>query len=169
MENYICINGKKTELTEKQMKALGIELTKTSPFDRNIGKNYYTIDSTGEVFSTSDILHSVDTLRYRTANYCTDSNILEQRALHETLNRLLWRYSMEHRSDTHEKSETDKNLFYSITHWTPDSWNDRDGFYAKATCRGFGLEVYFDTEEIAEAAIKEIIEPFMKAHPEFKF
>jgi hypothetical protein len=29
--------------------------------------------------------------------------------------------------------------------------------------------VYFYTQQTAENAIKEIIEPFMKAHPEFKW
>lgn len=34
MENYIVINGRKAELTEEQLKALGIETEKKSPFDR---------------------------------------------------------------------------------------------------------------------------------------
>lgn len=40
MENYICINGNKTELTEEQLKQLGIEEVKennpkrNNPFDR---------------------------------------------------------------------------------------------------------------------------------------
>lgn len=178
MENYICINGKKAELTEEQMKALGIELPKPSPFERvcnhaNDFYHYYFISSYGFVTEATDRGfengNGNDDLRYRTANYCTDEALMKQRALHETLNRLLWRYSMEHKSDTHKQSETRKDCFYSIGYWTPDSWNDRDGFYADACCRGFGLEVYFDTKEIAENAIKEIVEPFMKAHPEFKW
>ena len=34
MTNYICINGQKAELTEEQLKALGIELPKANPFER---------------------------------------------------------------------------------------------------------------------------------------
>ena len=34
MENYIVINGRKAELTAEQLKALGIETEKKSPFDR---------------------------------------------------------------------------------------------------------------------------------------
>ena len=34
MTNYICINGKKAELTEEQLKLLGIELPNESPFAR---------------------------------------------------------------------------------------------------------------------------------------
>lgn len=59
MNNYICINGKKAELTKEQLKAFGIELPKPSPFDRvdntvNTFYNYYFISSTGSVNETYD-------------------------------------------------------------------------------------------------------------------
>lgn len=81
MTNYICINGKKAELTEEQMKALGIELPKPSPFERvcnhaNDFYSYYFITSYGTVTESVDAGfsngNSNDDLRYRTANYCTD-------------------------------------------------------------------------------------------------
>ena len=34
MENYIVINGKRTELTEEQLKELGLIMEKKSPFER---------------------------------------------------------------------------------------------------------------------------------------
>ena len=60
MDNYICINGKKAELTAEQLKALGIELPKPSPFERvgntaNTFCNYYFISSTGSVDKTYDV------------------------------------------------------------------------------------------------------------------
>ena len=159
MENYICINGKKAELTEEQMCKLGIEFPKASPFDRRTSANnkYYTIDSTGEVFSTDDMHHPVDILRYRIANYCTDASILEQRALHETLNRLLWRYSMEHDGD-----KIDKDFFMVIR----EKGGHLESYSTSVACIG---EVKFYSHEDAKAAIKEIIEPFIKKHPEFKW
>lgn len=33
-KNYIVINGKKAELTEEQLRALGIEKEKNNPFER---------------------------------------------------------------------------------------------------------------------------------------
>ena len=53
-ENYIVINGKRAELTEEQMKVLGIEVKK-NPFDRvsSDDRYYYTIVS-------SDVLRRVD-------------------------------------------------------------------------------------------------------------
>ena len=52
MENYICINGKKTELTEAQLKDLGIELPKASPFERVSRNNYYYAINTAGVVRT---------------------------------------------------------------------------------------------------------------------
>ena len=178
MDNYICINGKKAELTEEQLKALGIELPKPKPFERvcsgaNEFYSFYYISSTGSVCECVDSGFSngngtID-LRYRTGNYCTDKAILEQRALHETLNRLLWRYSMEHKA-----KRVDKKVWQIHKREEPliTSLHNRCECYkvgwTSETVVTFGSPV-FDTEEIAQAALKEIFEPFMKAHPEFKF
>ena len=100
MTNYICINGKKAELTEEQMRALGIELPKANPFARaNEGEECYIITAKGGICPYCEDDTSFIDDCFNTANYCTDKAIMEQRALHETLNRLLWRYSMEHDGD----------------------------------------------------------------------
>ena len=161
MENYICINGKKAELTEEQMKALGIELPKASPFNRvNEDEYAYYIEYNGEVRKVieSPVEDFVCRELFNAANYCTDKAILEQRALYETLSRLLWRYSMEHKAE-----RVDKKV------WTIHKHDSglRTGWVSEKVY-SFG-ECIFDTLEIAESALKEIVEPFMKAHPEFKF
>ena len=173
MENYICINGKKAELTEEQLKALGIELLKPSPFERvcnhaNEFYEYYFINSYGVVTSAVDggfsICSAVDDWRYKAANYCTDKTLLEQRALHETLNRLLWRYSMEHDGDKIDK-DSPSTMKYAIYY---------DNFHKHITVHSFMAWIvvgtpYFYNHDIARAAIKEIVEPFIAAHPDFKW
>lgn len=169
MKNYICIDGKKAELTEEQLKALGIEIPKISPFERVVNHttndfySYYFIDPAGEVAEAIDNGFSCGNgsadLRYRTANYCTDKSIMEQRALHETLNRLLWRYSMEHKEDSVD------NKVWSIE-YDPGKKEFCPGWtYSKKLFLG---EVTFSTMETAQNAIKEVAEPFMAAHPNFK-
>ena len=83
------------------MKALGIEFTGTeNPFERQSYNNtYYYIQPTGLVVDAFEYHNFFSDHCYGVANYCTDKAIMEQRALHETLNRLLWRYSMEHDGD----------------------------------------------------------------------
>lgn len=167
MTNYICINGKKAELTEEQLKALGIELPKASPFNRAdenecayyieyYGEVREIIESTVENYTCSE-LHDV-------ANYCTDKSIMEQRALHETLNRLLWRYSMEHDGDKinwDDPNSTKWFIYYNHNLGCFCAHNKWDYEYLGT--------VPFRMMETAEAAITEIVKPFMKAHPEFKW
>ena len=164
MKNYICINGKKAELTEEQMKALGIEVSKANPFERKIGEYYYIIKPHGEVVCGVEDDHTVDNALYNVANYCTDKAIMEQRALHETLNRLLWRYSMEHDGDKIDWENDDNNKWCICYNYKRNCFGvDYDIMYNVLTT------VYFYNREIAEAAIEEIIEPFIEAHPEFKW
>jgi len=165
MTNYICINGKKAELTEEQMKALGIELPKASPFDRVAkDKQFYYIGSNGVVGITRECNNGFDDKCFNTANYCTDKAIMEQRALHETLNRLLWRYSMEHDGDKIDWNNFDQQKWFIFV----DVSAGRMYVDNIRICVRPG-SIYFHTPETAKNAIKEIIEPFIKFHPEFKW
>lgn len=160
MENYIVINGKRAELTEEQMKALGIEVKK-DPFARGIlGKKYWFVNSKGRLDFYVENGDSADDALFACANYCTDKALMEQRVLHETLDRLLWRYSMQHDGEKIELTNYSKEKF-SI------KCTDLSvmGLYGM---RGVG-EVVFYTREIAEAAIEEVVKPFMEQHPEFKW
>ena len=167
MTNYICINGKKAELTEEQMKALGIEIPKAkNPFDRvELSKGYYCITGTGKVIRAFDLDDVNDRECHNVGNYCTDLSMIEQRALHETLNRLLWRYSMEHDGDKIDWSDKTKGKWYIYCTTNDNKWYID---YVCGNCREFGT-VFFYNGIIARAAIEEIIKPFMNAHPEFKF
>lgn len=164
MENYICINGKKAELTEEQLKALGIEISKANPFAR-VKKNnqYFSIDSLGNVIGVIDDYYDIDTQAYDIANYCTDKSIMEQRALHETLNRLLWRYSMEHDGDKIDWTKKSEKKYFIFYHHPNDEYVVKFSW----TIGGFG-DIFFNSREIAENAIEEVIKPFMKAHHDFK-
>ena len=157
-ENYIVINGKKAELTEEQLKALGIEVPKEKPFER-VGKRkpFYYITNKGAVEYGVELEDFQCNGLYKVANYCTDKAIMEQRALHEILSRLLWRYSMEHDGDkivlNHCYTLNHSNGVYDVY----EAWGQRVG------------AVTFSTREIAKNAIKEVIEPFMETHPEFEW
>ena len=165
MENYIVLNGKRTELTEEQLKELGIIMEKKSPFERvKKGGKFFFIDMYGEIQTTSDEYWQADIMRLNVANYCTDKELLQQQAYRETLNRLLWRYSMEHGGDKINWNDNNQCKHYiSYSYAT-------EGFYTNwhTISRNHAI-VYFHTIEIAESAIKVIIEPFLKEHPDFKW
>ena len=163
MTNYICINGNKTELTEEQLKQLGIEIPKVSPFDRvKMQESYYMITASGEVHQSYELHDGYDKELHKAANYCTNYNMMQQRALHETLNRLLWRYSMEH--DGNKINLDNSAVFkYGVKRTLCIGWTT---FSTNAKLFGVPL---FATEKIAKDAIEDIIKPFMAQHPEFKF
>ena len=164
MENYIVINGKKAELTKEQLKALGIVTEKENPFVRcNYGDCYYSIGLNGDLECIEETHDDVDLNLYNVANYCADVNIMQQRAWHETLNRLLWRYSMEHNGDEIDWSTTVTQRKYNILRNDIEHKFEVSWIY---NTRHIGT-VYFICQSVAESAIKEIIEPFMKAHPDF--
>ena len=152
MENYICINGKKAELTEEQLRKLGIELPKENPFKRlSKTKPFYFITNKGKVELGVEVQDFHCEQLYCAANYCTDKALMQQRALHETLSRLLWRYAMEHGGTGN----------FEI------AWNG-EKFIVQNCIWKYNGET-FSTNKVAEDAVKEIIKPFMKAHPEFKW
>ena len=95
MDNYICIDGVKVLLNDSQISELRAifekrETKKNSPFKRQkYGDDYYHISSLGKVVSSSEFDYLSDLARYDNANYCTDEELLDQRALEEILARRL--------------------------------------------------------------------------------
>lgn len=157
-ENYIMLNGKRIELTDEQIEKLGLKTEKKDCFSRQ--PRYYYILEDGVVIDRADNRDRIDNRCYDVGNYCTDEAFMQQRALHETLNRLLWRFSMQNDGDKIDWSkETTKYYIYF------QSTNNK--FYIDYTCCLKQLDIYFKSRESAQRAIDEIIKPFMKEHPDF--
>lgn len=163
MDNYIMIDGKKIPLTDEQVKMLkGTQEAKKSPFERlKCVERYYFIDAKGNVGRTDEFCADADNDLYGVANYCADKKLMEQRALHETLNRLLWRFSIENREG--ENKWDCKNDHYEI-YWSCSS----ESFEVCRSSHAKSLHsAYFPTKELAQRAIDEIVKPFIKEHPDF--
>lgn len=157
-ENYLMLNGKRIDLTDEQVKTLTVE-EKKIPFERGeFEDRYFSIMSDGVVFSCAEEGLDLDGKRFAVANYCTDKAMMEQRALHEILNRLLWRYSEEHGGD----NEWDGNN----RHWSI-IMTDGDFITAFTYALKENGTIYFKDGGTAQSAIEEIVKPFMAEHPEF--
>ena len=139
------------------------EADKNSSFKRQkYGDGYYFITSDGEVNIFTDFALGCDSIHYNIANYCTDKELLKQRAFEEILARRLWRYSMEHGGDKIDWSDDrDKFAIYYD--------NENGSFYItnNVECQIIST-AYFVDNKTAVNAIKEVIEPFMKEYPGFK-
>ena len=163
-ENYIVINGKKIELTEEQLKQLGIEPEKKrkNPFERVAkSEKYCFIDSFNEVRRVSDAMDQCDDMSFECSNYFNEESFANQVALHQLLYRKLLKFAYDNECEDTEAWDG------SNTHWAIRYNSTFDEFFAYSQERYKALDVYFSSKEGAERAIKEVVEPFMKEHPEF--
>lgn len=160
-ENYIVINGKKAELTNEQMELLGIKVRK-NPFERfGNGGSYHYINEMNAVSYYFDSNDRTDLELYKSVNYFNDEQFANQVALQQLLYRKLLKFAYDNGCE--DTKEWDGNNI----HWTIGYSVDYKTFfmYSKALHKTQG--VYFSSKEGTQRAIKEVVEPFMKEHPEF--
>lgn len=166
MENYIVINGKKAELTEEQLKQLGInvEVKKETLFTRNHDPKglYWSISSTGGIMSQHEDNASFDDALYENVNYFNDYKFAKQVALQQLLYRKLLKYAYE--SDAIVTDWTDPN---SQKYFISKSMKKNTFHVNWNTMIKSGCEVYFTSKEVTERAIEDVVKPFMEEHPEF--
>lgn len=165
MENYIVINGKKAELTEEQLKQLGIEVEekRNSPFDRVSGsESYYFISAEDNIDITSEAYIEVDQLYFDNANYFNDTDFANQVMLHQQLYRKLLKYAWDNEAEDLEWDEDGVNPHYYIYFD-----NTKGHFVVEEHHYCHSQNIYFSSEKVAKQAIEYIIKPFMKEHPEF--
>lgn len=144
----LIIDGKEiaVQLTDEQMKEL-ITSKKVTGFERN--DDYFYIDSDGDVASNYDANDIISDDHYEVANYYADRSLAEWCAQSDNLTRRMRRWAAEHNSKPF--SFNDDEIKWCI------SWSDSfesTGVNFRFSNIGHG-EVYFKTQEIAEAAIKE--------------
>ena len=162
-ENYIMLNGKRVDLTEEQIEKLGLKV-KTNCFERvKEGEIYYRIYEGVGIEFVENHNGILDNERYNAANYCTDKELMQQRALHETLSRLLWRFSMQNDGDKINWNSADRKYFFITYDYRHEEF--RIDYLFGDSLKSFTQ--YFYSVDIAKRAIKEIIIPFMEEHPEF--
>lgn len=156
MFNYVIIEGQKFVLDAEQSKEI-LRFVQNA----NLGssflrakehKNYFFIGSTGTlVFGTEGC--GGDGERFAVANYCTDKGLMEQRAFHETLSRLLWRFS---------ESNGGRGPYSIGKDHAGGNLHVVGSFYDY-------LDATFVSTEVAQRAIDEVVDPFIKANPDFKW
>lgn len=160
-DNYIVINGKRTELTDEQLKALGIDVRK-NPFEKvDIDNTYYFINAYGDVDTYTQLDDFEDHILFDRCNYFNDDSVAQQVALHQLLYRKLLKFAYDNGfEDTAEWNGENQ-------HWCIYYGNSRKKFDTTWHDLAQYSYIYFSSEKGAEQAIKEVVEPFMKEHPDF--
>ena len=163
-EIKLTIDGKEIQLTDAQLKMLGIETEnkRKNPFERvTKGGQYYSISGNGYILYYTEDLNSHGNAAYCGSNYFNDERLANQVALHQLLYRKLLKYAYDNEcEDTAEWDGT--NLHWAIR------YDYACGTFTTDYQNTYGAqEVYFYSEKDAERAIEEVVEPFIKEHPEF--
>lgn len=161
-DNYLVLNGKKVILTKERLETLGIIEKDYNPFDRvDVGCEYYFVGMFGDVVNYSQQDSFEDDALFNSCNYFNDDSVAQQIALHQLLYRKLLKFAYDNNCvDTAEWND-------NSTHWTirhNDSLN-RFTSYVQKGCKA--PDVYFSSEAATKRAIKEVVEPFVKEHPNF--
>ena len=164
-EIKLTIDGKEIQLTDEQLKMLGVKVKK-NPFDRvgSNGKYYYTIANGifgGDVSRCVDRNDITDRKLYSNINYFNDKEFAEQVYLHQLLYRKLLKFAYDIGcEDTQEWELYNRHWRIYYDHIDNDFAIIEDTS-AQNQC------VYFSTGVGAKRAIEEVVKPFMKEHPEF--
>lgn len=159
-DNYAVINGKKIELTEKQINTLGFKVRKPLFELVDEGKTYYFINRYGALGEYMQQNDSEDDAMFNNVNYFNDEYFAKQVALHQLLYRKLLKFAYENESEDVEWNN--RNGHWHIYYGTANN-----KFYIEANDTFKHQGVYFSTRQCAERAIEEVIKPFIKEHPEF--
>lgn len=169
-ENYIVINGNKTELTKEQMKQLGIEIKpakKKRWRAEKFGGHYYyicpAVRSDGKVFhavaETIDSYADYDNVRYETKNYFKTQEQAERCARVVDTELTLRKFAEEHNTELINWNDNHQAKWYICF----NQYNNKiDVWYTYQY--NFCLKSYFTTEEIAKKAITEIGEDKIKEY-----
>ena len=162
-EIKLTIDGKEVQLTEEQMRLLGIEIEgkRKNPFERVAKTEMYCyINSFAEVHCIADDADPAADMSFECSNYFNDEQFANQVALHQLLYRKLLKYSYDNEFEDEEwnAEHTHWYIYYNID-------SDKFDIGKNTICKQQG--VYFSTSRGAERAIEEVVKPFVKEHPEF--
>ena len=161
-EIKLTIDGKEVQLTNEQLRVLGIIEREDRPFERAYyGCRYYCVSSFGDVDSYCDNRSEGDRKFFEAVNYFSTQPFAKQVALHQLLYRKLLKFAYENEvEDTAEWDEINP-------HWSIE-YDTRCNAFTSDWHKIYKMrDVYFSSEEGANRAIKEVVEPFVKEHPEF--
>lgn len=135
------------------------EEPKQYPFDINDREWYYYIKDDETIDHTRFYNElELDVKHKKVANACKDETLMKQQAMRETLNRLLWRASVE--AGEPNNPWDGHHLHISINCESPH--------YILSTLGNHTIGcIYFPSVESAEKARENIVKPFLKEHPDF--
>lgn len=165
----LVIDGNEIQLTEEQliksrMNVLGLLPKSENPFTRvKANKSYYTLSGDTYVRAKREDNTIEDDKRYDACNYFNDKYFANQIALHQLLYRKLLKFAYDNYDNECKDTATWNG---ENCHWSIDYVCTTKDFIVSPHYDCKSQDVYFSSDEVASRAIKEVVEPFIKEHPE---
>lgn len=148
-ENYIVINGKKAELTEKQLKQLGIEVGKDKRWRAEVGDAFFFVDRSNYIDSCVDSRAARSNYCYDTHNYFKTKEEAEEYAEVLEIKRQLMKFADKHNGKIDWKdSQTLK--------WHLYCGEPTETIMIGYTAHKKAETIYFSSQELARQAIDTI-------------
>lgn len=166
MKVTLTLNGKsvEVELTEEQLKTLGIEEKKKTGYERvDECKHYWYVDSEGRATEEIEEGDPFDHDGYAAANYYSDENVAKDNARADTLMRKLRRYAAEH-GGIGKPDHGGLDVVYDIVYSNISERIEVGG----TRCVDRAGVVHFNSEQSAKDAIKEFHEDLVWYFTEYK-
>ena len=168
MKAKLIIEGKEieVEISEEEYKKLQPSEEKKTGYERVLSysdKPYYRIEDVGNILALTDTEHETDNLLYETANYYSSKEVAENNARADKLMRQLRRFAVEHRENELNWYNINNRKYY-ITY---DFEDNKISANYKTFLKGLGV-TYFDSMEIAQAAINEFHDELIWYFTEYK-
>lgn len=157
----ITVDGIEIELTNEQVKEIETKKRKKeNPFCRVPYKEeYYYINDKYNICKIMDINDRDDEEHHNNANYCSNKELIQQRAYWLQLEQLLWR----------DCYISNKRNIFKYDYCFCIIWDSFNGVWdvIKYSCGCHSSLPSYSCEEDAEKAINNIVEPFCEKHPDF--
>ena len=166
MKAKLIIKGKEIEIeiSEEEYKKLQLSEEKKTGYERVSESDiYFYANSRGDVETACEDCYGVDDEYYESANYYSDKTVAENNARADKLMRQLRRFSVEHRKYKANFNSINARRFYIIYQCEINEIKPYHTSYAIY----FGA-IYFDSEEIAQAAIDEFYNELIWYFNEYK-
>lgn len=152
------------EISEEEYKKLQPSEEKKTGYERVPEESdYFYANSRGYVETDSEDCYSIDGEHYESANYYSSEIVAENNARADKLMRQLRRFSVEHRKYKSNFNSINANRFYIIYQCEINEIKPYHTSYAIY----FGA-IYFDSEEIALAAIDKFRDELIWYFTEYK-
>lgn len=164
MKAKLIVEGKEFPIEIQDPELQKLLASRKTGYERvDESQKYWYQASSGNVERKSNMRDNLDAMYYSNANYYSDETVARNNVRADALMRQLRRFAVEHRNKKMNWANEEMRKYYICTIYGTDELTC-DFTY---TVRGFGT-IYFDTEEVAELAIKTFHDELVWYFTEYK-